>query len=174
MFKNLFNQTSKYTLTNTINFIPPVSKGTVIKVYDGDTITIGTTLTFKETLFKSNKQKYKFNVRLAHIDCAELRTSDSNEKKAALFAKYKLEDLILYKKIKLDNVKLDKYGRLLADVICNGVNINKWMLEQKLAVEYEGKKKETIDWFNYIGVEKIQMDEFIKAHEEKKEIDNGN
>lgn len=167
MLKKFLNQTPKYTLTNTVNFIPPVSKGTVIKVYDGDTITIGATLTFKESLFKSNTQKYKFNVRLAHIDCAEIRTTDSDEKKAALFAKYKLADLILYKKIKLENVKLDKYGRLLADVICDGININKWMIEQKLAAQYEGKKKETRDWIAYIGVEKIQMDEFIKAHEEK-------
>ena len=36
---------------------------------------------------------------------------------------------------------MEKYGRLLATVICDGVNVNTWMLENKYAVSYDGGTK---------------------------------
>jgi endonuclease YncB( thermonuclease family) len=157
----------KYSLSNTIPFIPPVTKGRVIKVYDGDTITIATTLKYKKNFFKTISQKYRFNVRLAGIDCAEIRTQNEDEKKVAHFSKYKLSELILNKKVRLNDVKLDKYGRLLAYVIYDDININSWMLEQNLAVKYDGKKKDTIDWLNKVKVDKLLINEFNKSYEEK-------
>jgi endonuclease YncB( thermonuclease family) len=47
-------------------------------------------------------------------------------------------------------VKTEKYGRILADVYLGETNINKWMLEQHLAVEYNGgTKKLPKSWIKY-------------------------
>ena len=43
----------------------------------------------------------------------------------------------------LENVKTEKYGRLLADIYLKDeptTSIALWMMEQKLAVKYDGKK----------------------------------
>lgn len=123
-------------------YIPPVSSGTVLSVYDGDTITIGACCDRDK-----EKQLFKFRVRLANIDCPELRTSNEEEKEVAIIAREKLKEKLKFSQtnhtnIRLKNVKLDKYGRLLAEVWYNNICINEWLLEQRLAVRYDGKNKE--------------------------------
>ena len=62
-----------------------------------------------------------------------------------------IENLVLKNKSQLNlnniddlkNVSLEKYGRLLADVYLNELCLNNWMLENKYAVEYHGKTKQT-------------------------------
>jgi endonuclease YncB( thermonuclease family) len=123
-------------------YVPDVSSGAVINVYDGDTITIGAYCDSDK-----NKQLFKFRVRLANIDCPELRTTNEEEKEIAIIAREKLKEKIQFSENKtsrvyLKNVKLDKYGRLLADVWYNNICINDWLLEERLAVKYDGKSKE--------------------------------
>ena len=48
---------------DTIPYIPNVTYGKVIKVYDGDTITIACKMPF------DNSPIYRFSVRIAGIDC---------------------------------------------------------------------------------------------------------
>jgi len=43
--------------------------------------------------------------------------------------------------VTLERVSMDKYGRLLADVYCNGVHLNQSLIEKRLAVVYHGKTK---------------------------------
>ena len=125
-------------------FIPPITGGRVIACYDGDTITIASKLPYK------NSELYKFAVRINGIDCPEIRSKNKNEKKCAYIAKNKIEDLLLNKIIKLENVNTEKYGRLLADVIINNISVGDWLLEQNLAVKYEGKAKTPPDdWMEY-------------------------
>jgi endonuclease YncB( thermonuclease family) len=45
------------------------------------------------------------------------------------------------KTITLKNVSLEKYGRILADVYCDGIHINQWMLDNKFALPYDGGTK---------------------------------
>jgi endonuclease YncB( thermonuclease family) len=53
------------------------------------------------------------------------------------------------KNVTLENVSLEKYGRLLADVYCDGVNMNNWMLENKFAIPYDGgTKTRPLEWDN--------------------------
>jgi len=165
-FINLFFKKEKYTWNNTKPFIPPVNKGHVIKVYDGDTITIATTLKFKKSSFKSIKENYRFSVRLAGLDCAEIKTNNENEKKVAKYVKYKLTELLLDKKVYLEDVKLDKYGRLLANVKLDNIDINKWLLDNKYAVKYDGNKKEEIDWIKFIDLEDNVIEQFNATFEE--------
>jgi len=121
---------------DTIGFVPPIITGKVIKVYDGDTITIASKLPNTETPI------YRFSVRLSGIDSAEIHGKTANEKKEAILARDALHHLIFGKMVHLKNVSTEKYGRLLADVYLDDLHINQWMLTEKLAVPYDGGTKQ--------------------------------
>tara|TARA_Y100000994_G_C15634427_1_gene418483 strand:+ start:323 stop:796 length:474 start_codon:yes stop_codon:yes gene_type:complete len=127
-------------------FIPNITEGRVIKCYDGDTITVAA-YPYQES------ELYKFSVRLNGIDCPEIKSKQHTEKQCALLAKVTLENKILNKMIILENVKTEKYGRLLADIYLKDeptTSIGIWMMEQKLAVKYDGKKKiSPVNWMEY-------------------------
>ena len=132
------------TWDNTKPFLPKIKNARVIKVYDGDTITIASRIGMFDRTY------YRFSVRLARIDCPEKRTKNQNEKECALKAQKELEDLILNKFVKLEVIKTDKYGRLLAEVYYKNKSINAWMLHNHLAVEYDGGKKNCpSNWCDY-------------------------
>ena len=127
-------------------FIPPVKYGKVIKVYDGDTITIASQV---------YGEMYRFQVRLAGIDTPEIKTKNENEKILAQRAKNALTEMVGGKIVELKNVTYDKYGRILADVyLCHGddyilsdknkenqFHVNAWLIEKGHAVKYDGGKK---------------------------------
>ena len=61
-----------------------------------------------------------------------------------------LSEKILYKDVELINVQTEKYGRLLAEVVFNGQNMNEWMITQRFAVKYDGGTKQSPDnWETY-------------------------
>jgi endonuclease YncB( thermonuclease family) len=126
---------SLITWTETIPFKVPITNGYVLKVYDGDTITIASKLPFE------NSPIYRFSVRLAGIDTPEIKGKTEKEKNMAKDAKNKLETMIMGKQILLKNINTEKYGRILADIYLEDIHINKWMIEQNLAIEYAGGKK---------------------------------
>lgn len=142
---NLNKPMESYEYDDTVIFVPPIKKGKVIKVYDGDTITIATTLPYKKSPI------YRFSVRVAGIDCPEMRTSNVNEKKCAVLAKQFTVDMVDGKIITLKNVKTEKYGRVLADVYCDDISLGDALLNARLAVKYDGKTKSTpINWLDYL------------------------
>lgn len=120
---------------DTVGFVPPIMVGKVIKVYDGDTITIASKLPNTETPI------YRFSVRLAGIDSAEIKGKTQNEKKIAIVARDRLHALIFGKMVNLKNISTEKYGRILADVYLEELHINSWMLQEDLAVPYDGGSK---------------------------------
>lgn len=125
-------------------FIPPITHGKVIKVYDGDTITIAAMLPYEDSIV------YRFSVRINGIDCPEIRTKDKNEKSCAIMAKNLIMEKAMDKTVSLENVQTEKYGRLLADVICDGESLGELLLNARLAVKYDGGKKETpTNWLKY-------------------------
>ena len=129
---------------DTIPFVPPVEKGVVIKVYDGDTITIASKLPYPDS------KLYRFSVRLNEIDCPEIKSKDKNEKQCAQIAKQEMSDLVLNKIVTLKNVDTEKYGRILADVYIGDLHVNKHMIEKRLAVTYDGGTKITpSNWMIY-------------------------
>lgn len=129
---------------DTIPFIPPVDGGKCIKVYDGDTVTIASTIPIK------NSPMYRFSVRLNGIDTPEIKGKTKDEKDCAILARDSLSELILHKVIKLRNVKTEKYGRLLADIYIDEIHINEWMINNRYAVKYDGGTKKSPDsWMKY-------------------------
>ena len=148
-FRNLYNylymsleNDNNIKYHDTIEFIPPISGGTVIKVYDGDTITIASNLPYKESPL------YRFHVRLNGIDSPEIKGKTHAEKELAKKSKDALTNLIFGKYITLKNVSTEKYGRVLADVYLQDVNISQWMLNNNYAIKYDGGKKERPENWN--------------------------
>jgi endonuclease YncB( thermonuclease family) len=84
---------------------------------------------------------YRFSVRLRGIDSPEIKSKSLAEKELAMNSKMALSNLILGQIVELKNVSTEKYGRILADVYIDNVNVNTWMLENKLALPYDGGKK---------------------------------
>ena len=141
---NIKTPLESVSYSDTIPYIPPVSKGKVVKVYDGDTFTIATKLPHNK------EQYYRFPVRIKGIDAPELRTKDKIEKEYAIISRDYLSSMINDRIVHLENVEFEKYGRLLADVYIDNVSVSKAMLDKRYAVEYDGKKKSIISWEEYV------------------------
>jgi micrococcal nuclease len=135
---------------NSIPFVPPVQYGKVVKVYDGDTLTLATKLPY------DNSPVYRFQVRLNGIDCPEMKTHNDCEKQCSQLGKKLVSDMVLNKIVELRNVELEKYGRLLARVYCNEICINDLLCERHLAVSYNGGTKicpeNWMDYYNEVNI----------------------
>lgn len=141
------------TYKDTIPYIPPIICGKVIKVYDGDTITIATKLPYDSSPI------YRFSVRINGIDCPEMKTHNQNEQICAHMAKKTVYDLAFNKIVYLQNVSLEKYGRILADVFVDDISIGELLCECKLAVKYNGgTKKSPNDWLEYYNTHDSLLD----------------
>lgn len=126
------------TWKDTVEFTIPITQGYCIKVYDGDTITIAFQLTGYPTL-------YRKSVRLYGIDCPEIKGKTPEERARAQEARNFVANLIENKMVYLKDVSNDKYGRILAYVYTtpnySGSSINELLLENTLAVAYDGGTK---------------------------------
>ena len=99
-----------------VKFFPDITCGKVIKVYDGDTLTIATKLSGKGPL-------YRFSVRLVGIDTPEKRTKNAEEKVAGYKAMNALKDKALGRIITFEEIQYDKYGRILAVPYLDGESL---------------------------------------------------
>ena len=107
----------------------------MVKVYDGDTITVAAKLPFIDSPI------YRFSVRLNGIDSPEIKGTTKKERELAIQSRDALYNMIFGKIIELKNNGMEKYGRLLADVYYNDMHVNKWMVDNNYAVKYDGGKK---------------------------------
>ena len=129
---------------NSIPFVPQLTEGIVIKVYDGDTITIVSKLPY------DSSPLYKFSVRINNIDCPEIKGSIDDEKQCAKIAKQRVSDLILNRRIELINIGTEKYGRVLADVFIDGEDVGSLLVNERLALRYNGgTKQRPVSWLKY-------------------------
>lgn len=114
-------------------FLPRISRALCVKVYDGDTITI--------IARGSNTKEYaRYRVRLARIDAPEI--ASGTNKDLAISSRDLLKERILNQIITLRNIKSEKWGRVLAEVEHNGINMSDWLVEKNMAVPYDGGKKQ--------------------------------
>ena len=113
----------------------------VKRVVGGDTVDVILDLGFDVS--------YSCRVRLYGIDTPESRTRDKDEKARGKMAGAFLEEAIedgekVVIQTKLKDSK-GKYGRVLGDVVVDGVNINKLMVKCHLAVAYHGQSKDDVE-----------------------------
>ena len=155
----------------------PCAIDDVSHVYDGDTISRVRILILKPTLMIVSELGEVFpnvvvtdggiyiqnGVRIAGIDTPELRPSKkhadgtprseksrTHEKNAAIVARDAVRDLLSANDFRftIADVDMDKYGRVLATVFVGDVNVGEYLIENNLAVRYDGGTKTIIDWDN--------------------------
>jgi endonuclease YncB( thermonuclease family) len=88
---------------------------------------------------------YRFPVRFRGIDAPEMKGGSQIECQKAIVSRDALHSLIFGQIIELRNNAKEKYGRLLSDIYRDDLHVNKWMLDQKYAVAYNGKGTKE-DW----------------------------
>lgn len=106
----------------------------VIKVHDGDTITV-----------RTNFRDFDFPIRFANIAAPELNEEGGHESQSVL------EGLILNQKVDIlinkDN-RVGKWGRLIGEIISQGLSINDDMVRKGFAVPFSQRKESSIPDFN--------------------------
>jgi len=146
-WKNLDFKTPAFTLNGL------ETDARVVDCYDSDTITL---------VFPIFGQYFKFSCRIFGIDGCEIRGENkamAQRAKNRLLQLCGVEGLDLnsvyprtaVRKILADNIYLvdikcrehDKYGRVLIDILKNGVLLSNVLLEEKLVYKYEGGTKLT-------------------------------
>ncbi len=113
-----------------------INKVEYVRNYDGDTITVNIPglhpLIGKE-----------ISVRVFGIDTPEIRGGCIDSKKKGFEAKYFVAEACKNsKRIKLVNLKRDKYFRILATVYIDGENLAATLITKELAKPYYGGTKE--------------------------------
>ena len=123
----------------------------VDRIVDGDTIDVVLDLGFDIL--------YRTRVRLYGIDTPESRTRDKDEKArgklAGAFLKQAIKngsEVVIETKLKDSK---GKFGRVLGDVIIDGVNINQEMIKYSHAVAYFGQSKEAIEAEHLLNRDKL-------------------
>lgn len=99
----------------TCTFLDPFN-ASVVSVHDGDTITVRTTETSK--------------IRLYGIDAPELKQAHGQASKHAL------SEMTFGKSVHITPMSKDRYGRIVAKVHVDGVDVNRVMVEQGAAWWY--------------------------------------
>ena len=102
---------------------------TVVQVIDGDTIVVEV---------DSDISKKPVHIRLLGIDAPEIHDTNSAVTAEGIIAKDYIRALLLNKKVELqfDTQKQDKYGRTLAYVLVDGVDVQQKLLTGGLAYAY--------------------------------------
>ena len=145
------------------------------QVYDGDTITdvririVEPTLLIVEQLgevfpgiiVEADGVYIENGIRIAGIDTPEMRpsTKDANgfrrsessrqkEKQAAIAARDEVARLIEANGwiFMITDVDYDKYGRVLATVFAGGIDVGAYLIQQGLALPYDGGTKPEWNW----------------------------
>ena len=117
-----------------------VTVSKVISVYDGDTFRVD--IDSLPPIVGKN-----IPIRLNGVDTPEIQGKCKYEKDLALKARdFVRNKLANAKEIKLTKLQRGKYFRVVADVMIDGVSLEKELLENKLAYKYTGGKKSS--WCN--------------------------
>lgn len=120
---------------------PPCHKQTVcaqvIRVIDGDTY---------EVVYQSQEGIVRLKVRLNGVDTPGIHRGELWKIQAGEMVKEEMEKKLNGRTVQLYIKKWGKYGgRIIGDVILDGVRISDYLLEKEMAHPYDGRK-EKIPW----------------------------
>ena len=126
-------------------------KAKLLRIVDGDTVDALIDLGFDI--------KYSSRVRLYGIDTPESRTRDKDEKARGKMASAYLKEAVdngdtVVLRTKLSDSR-GKFGRVLASVVVDNVDINEAMIENHLAVAYFGQSKDDIEAEHLVNRQKL-------------------
>jgi endonuclease YncB( thermonuclease family) len=138
----------QYTGTKPFVLTVDGQQGKVVKVYDGDTLTLA---------FFSHGVLSRVQVRLLGIDTPEIKGKSDVEKDKAKMARQALTALVLNKVVTLRNTSMEtKWGRLLADVWVGNVHVNSYMIVEGHAIPYDGSTK-SHDWQGFLQADEAAL-----------------
>ena len=100
-------------------------KATIINIVDGDTVDAIIDMGFKIHTTQ--------RLRLNRIDTEEMHDANLEKRKLAIEAKEYLRNTLLNKEVIIETRKSDSFGRWLAEIVCEDININNVLLEKNLA-----------------------------------------
>jgi len=130
----------------TRKFVPQFTKCKVIRIIDGDTV---------EVQAKLHKlcPTYTFTLRLARIDCPELKSNNADEKRVAELAKNFTSARTLNQTLRCVVHSYGTYrGRLIADLFVDDTSLSSQLIMNRLAVPYDGRRKmpprNWVDYYN--------------------------
>jgi len=101
-------------------------KAKIVSVYDADTVRA-------DIDFGFGRWGRDIALRLLGINAPELR---GDEKPQGIISRDALRSLILDQDVIIRTFKKGKYGRYLADIFLNDIDVNKWLVENGFA-EYK-------------------------------------
>lgn len=113
-------------LISTLSFSQKIITGLVVKIKDGDTVVV------------LDSTKTMHTVRLAGVDCPEKKQD------YGVLAKTFVSDLIYNKKVKVEILSKDMYGRNIGFIYIEDKNVSEELLRNGLAwhyVKYSNSKK---------------------------------
>ena len=121
----------------------------VKRVVDGDTVDVIIDLGFSIL--------YSTRVRLYGIDTPESRTRNKDEKVRGFLSKDYLKEWLDQGGVIIRTYrdKKGKFGRVLGEMVVGGRNIKLLMVEESLAVKYEGHSNDDIKKEHQVNREKL-------------------
>lgn len=122
-FKSDAGHHNKYIITR--NFMMYTYKATIINIVDGDTVDAIIDMGFKIHTTQ--------RLRLNRIDTEEMHDANLEKRKLAIEAKEYLRNTLLNKEVIIETRKSDSFGRWLAEIVYEDININNVLLEKNLA-----------------------------------------
>lgn len=152
-----FLQNCKYDTVNFFSLNGWQGYAKVVKLYDGDTMTV--------VLFINDKP-FKFRIRLAGIDTAEKTSNNPKEVDIANEAIKWASDFIDNDLIYIKCHRMDKYGRVLGTIFKDSTCkycLNNVLLESGLAYKYNGGKRLPFNqWYLQKSDRVSSLKEYIK------------
>ncbi len=132
-FKNHTYETTKYFSFNGLE-----CQGRLVNVIDGDTYVI---------IVNQMNDFFKIKIRLNGINAMEIDTDEGKKARKIVLDMIKIDSEdkneikeILNKEIYMVKIKCygyEKYGRVLADLFINEINVSDILLKEKVAVIYK-------------------------------------
>ena len=121
----------------------------VKRIVDGDTVDVVIDLGFSI--------HFSTRVRLYGIDTPESRTRNKDEKVRGLLSKDYLKEWLDQGGVVIRTYrdKRGKFGRVLGEMVVGGRNINLLMVDENLAVKYEGQSKDDIKKEHKVNRDKL-------------------
>jgi len=135
-FPELTNkQISEFGFTSPHKQIVEDFPARVVKVSDGDTITLRATF-----------RDFDFPLRFLSVDAPELSTGDKGAKSKDWLKEF-IEDQLVDVKINREN-RVGKFGRLLGDVVFKGLNMGDLMVQKGLATPFGRRREDSLPVIN--------------------------
>lgn len=134
--------------SETYEYVPPITKGVVMQIYDLNTLVIATKVPEinSKGYVEPSSKTYHFTVDIKGIKVPSTRSSMADEKRFSKEAVEYLTSFCLRETVTLENV-VKENNRLKADICYGFISLGEWLCHMGYAIE-EGKEYPN-NWYKY-------------------------